>query len=212
MREDETSTAGARGRFIVIDGVDGCGKSTQAALLVRALAAATARVPLHVREPGSTPAGEHLREMLLSREFHLSPEVETLLFAAARRQMLDELVEPALASGRHVVCERFHPSTFAYQAVAGGLDEERVLDLLLEWANQPAPDVVLLLEVDVALAAVRRGAAGDRIEDKGLDFQRAVARGYRRFAERVPGVVRIDGSRAEAAVAADVLAEVRRAL
>src|SRR5262245_34284111 len=114
-----------RGLFVVIDGVDGCGKSTQAERLVRALAtlpgADPERAPLHLREPGSTKLGETLRGLLLGRGREMSPAVETLLFAAARRQMLDELVRPALAAGRLVVCERFHPSTFAYQAVAGGL-------------------------------------------------------------------------------------------
>ena len=206
-----------RGRFIVLDGVDGCGKSTQARALARVLAREAGREPLHVREPGSTAAGERIREVLLSRELELGPAVEALLLAAARRQMLDELVAPALAEGRDVVCERFHPSTFAYQAVAGGLDEEAVLALLHGWAGAPSPDLVVLLELDPAAASARRGAATDRIEDKGDAFQARVAEGYRRYAERRGSaaveerVVVVDGDGSPEAVLERVLAEVRRA-
>ena len=112
---------------MVLDGIDGCGKSTQARLLVTALEERWDGGVLHVREPGSTAVGEALRELLLFRDLELGAEVEALLFTAARRQMLDEVVEPALAAGRAVVCERFHPSTYAYQAVAGGLQEDAVL-------------------------------------------------------------------------------------
>jgi len=203
----------ARGRFFVIDGIDGCGKSTQAALLAHALRAETGRIVLHLREPGSTALGERLRAILLARDLELAPPVETLLFAAARAQMLAERVEPALERGEHVVCERFHASTFAYQACAGGLSERAVLDLLERWAGAPAPDLVVLLELDVEEAARRRGAPGDRIEDKGLEHQRRVARGFRRYAE----VARVAVATVDAAPAADVvlervLAEVRRAL
>ena len=203
---------GARGRFVVIDGIDGCGKSTQAGLLARALRERTGRAVLHLREPGSTAVGERLRELLLSRELEPSPAVEALLFCAARRAMLDEQVSPALARGEHVVCERFHPSTFAYQAAAGGLPERDVLELLRRWAGAPEPDLVLWLDLAPELAAARRAEAGDRIEAKGLAFQRRVAAGYRRYGELVPGVVRVDAARAPAEVHAGVVAEVSRAL
>ena len=281
MNAPSTPMSPARGRFFVLDGVDGCGKSTQARRLVEALAStrggeqpppakqvreppspvSSATVtpgtvptapspsspsavsstpanspssqsldsahavphssanpplhlltPLHLREPGSTALGEKLRTLLLSRGPHITPRVETLLFAAARAQMLAELVEPALVAGRHVVCERFHPSTFAYQAVAGGLPEREVLDLLEHWAGTPSPDLVILLTLPPEIAARRRGRNTDRIEDKGLEFQRRVALGYMRYAELARNCVTIDGARDEDAVALDVLAEVRRAL
>jgi len=200
-----------RGRFLVLDGIDGCGKSTQAQELARWLARDGGEV-LHLREPGSTVVGEALREILLSRDSALSPAVETLLFAAARRQMLDQLVAPALARGCHVVCERFHASTFAYQAVAGGEDEARVLALLAEWAGSPAPDATLILDVDVATAGRRRGAPLDRIEDKGPEFQRRVAEGFARYAERTRGVTLVDGRGEVQAVAERVRGEVERVL
>lgn len=196
----------------MLDGVDGAGKSTQARRLAAALEARTGRRTHHLREPGSTALGEALRELLLTRAHAPSARVEALLFAAARAQMLEELVAPALERGEHVVCERFHPSTFAYQAVAGGLDEGEVLAMLRAFAGSPAPALVVLLELPPGRAAARRGASGDRIEDKGLAFQEKVAQGYRRYAELVPGCVRIDADRSEDEVARAVLAEVERAL
>lgn len=198
--------------FVVLDGVDGCGKSTQAVQLAARLERETAMRVHHLREPGSTRLGEALRALLLGREHAPTPRVETLMFAAARAQMLAELVAPALERSEHVVCERFHPSTFAYQAVAGGIPEDEVLSLLRTWAGDPRPTLEILLEIDADLAATRRGGASDRIEDKGLAFQRAVARGYARYAELTPGVARIDASRDAAQVAADVWLEVHRAL
>jgi dTMP kinase len=179
---------------------------------LRAALAADGGTPLHVREPGSTPIGERIRAILLDPDLVLAPAVEALLFAAARRAMLSDVVAPALVAGRDVVCERFHPSTFAYQAVAGGLDEDEVLDLLHTWAGSPRPDLVVLLDLEVDEAARRRGAATDRIEAKGLDFQRVVAEGYRRSAALLGRVVVVDASGTPAEVHALVLAEVRRAL
>ena len=195
------------GLFLVVDGVDGCGKTTQARRLAEALG-----VPeeLRLREPGSTALGEALRALLLSREHRIGPAVETLLFVAARRQMLDELVAPALAEGRTVVCERFHPSTYAYQAVAGELDEDDVLALLHGWAGDPVPDRLFLLDVDVDEAARRRGAASDRIEAKGIEFQRRVAEGYRSYAERDPAARLVDGSGSEDEVHERIVREVER--
>ena len=204
-----------RGRFLVLDGVDGCGKTTQATHLVARLAAERAGrgAPLHLREPGSTPIGERIRAVLLDREFvDVAPDVETLLFCAARAQTLSELVRPALADGRDVVCERLHASTFAYQAVAGGLGEERVLGLLGTWAGEPKPDLEVILDVDVDDAAGRRGEAKDRIEAKGIEFQRRVAAGYRRYAELRPATRVIDARGDAASVAELVWAEVRDVL
>jgi dTMP kinase len=198
-------------RFVVLDGIDGCGKSTQAERLAARLSHETGRPVCHLREPGSTRLGEGVRALVLGREFAPTPSVELLLFAAARAQMLAELVEPALTVGEHVVCERFHASTFAYQAVAGGLPENDVLALLARWAGEPAPDLVLWLDLPVEHALARRGFASDRIEDRGADFQRAVARGYARYAELVPGVVRIDAARGAEDVAETIWREVQRA-
>ncbi len=181
------------GRFIVIDGVDGCGKSTQATRLVRRLESEWGLTVQHLREPGSTRLGEALRSLLLSREQSMGAEVESLLFCAARRQMLDELVAPALARGEWVVCERFHSSTLAYQAGAGGADRTQLLDLLLGWAGRPAPDRVVILELDVGQASGRRGEAQDRIEDKGLEFQARVAEAMAAYVAETPQARSIPG-------------------
>jgi dTMP kinase len=183
----------ARGYFIVLDGVDGAGKSSQAARLERRLAAAGA-TPLSVREPGSTAAGEALRELLLHKEFGLVPAAETLLFVAARRQLLEQRIAPALAAGQVVICDRFNASTFAYQAYARGGDQDGTLALLENWATTPTPDLELVLWLDPAAAAVRRGAPADRIEALGLGFQQRVAAGYREYVQRVPRAELIDAS------------------
>jgi dTMP kinase len=189
----------------VLDGIDGCGKSTQARLLTEALERAGRR-PLHLREPGSTPAGERIRAILLARDTDLSPAVEALLVCAARAHMLATRVAPALAEGRDVVCERFHASTFAYQGVAGGLGEERVLALLAAWAAEPAPDRTVLLELDPERAHARRAAASDRIEDRGLAFQGRVAEGFRRYRAHDATAVAVDASGSREEVFARVVA------
>ena len=206
--------------FVVLDGIDGCGKTTQATRLAKTLAAETRRETLHLREPGSTRLGEALRGILLEPGRVLSPAVEAQLFAAARRQMLDEVVVPALARGAQVVVERFHSSTFAYQGCAGGLGEEAVLDLLERFAGAPRPDLVLILDLPAEVAAGRRSRdnqrsskpVSDRIEDTGLEFQRRVAEGFRRYAKLAPNTVLVDASPPAEEVAEKVLAEVRRAL
>jgi len=170
--------------FVVLDGADGCGKSTQARLLFEHLQSERGVTPLHVREPGSTVLGERLRAILFDRTLDLGPDVELLLFAAARAQLLRELVQPALAAGRDVVCERFHPSTFAYQSVAGGMDPDRVMSLLLQHANTPEPDVMVVLDVPLQVALQRRGAASDRIEAKGDAYHAKVIEGYRVWTQR----------------------------
>lgn len=199
-----------RGRFVVLDGVDGCGKTTQAERLAARLRESGGREVLHLREPGGTALGEALRGLLLSREHAPGAAVETLLFAASRRQMLDELVAPALDRGAWVVCERFHPSTFAYQGWAGDLEPDTVMALLEGWAGRPRPELVCVIDVPVESAARRRGDPTDRIEDKGLVYQQRVAEGYRAFAERYHEAVLIDGARAVEDVAADVWKEVER--
>ena len=204
----------ATGRFLILDGIDRCGKSTQAGLLLGSLAreaeAEGRPAPVHLREPGSTGLGERLRALLLDGEAEIGPASEVLLFAAARRQLLSELVAPALREGRDVVCERFHPATLAYQAHAGSLDFEEVLALLSGWAGEPAPDLCVVLEVDPDRAAARREGEEDRIEARGLEYQRSVAHGFRRCVDEIPWVVSVDGEGSVDEVAARVLEEVSR--
>lgn len=203
-----TATPTYPGRFIVLDGVDGCGKSTQAKRLVHSLRTKGEVEVQHLREPGSTTLGEGLRELLLSRDQDMGPEVESLLFCAARRQMLDLLVRPALEKGQWVVCERFHPSTLAYQGGAGGVPTEVLAQLLESWAGDPEPDLVLILDLDPAAAKQRRGESADRIEDKGQGFQEEVARAMRRYAATHPAAELVQGEGSADEVAERIRAHV----
>jgi dTMP kinase len=203
-----TATPSYPGRFIVLDGVDGCGKSTQAKRLVDSLRTKDEVEVQHLREPGSTTLGEGLRELLLSREQDMGPEVESLLFCAARRQMLDLLVRPALEKGQWVVCERFHPSTLAYQGGAGGVPTETLARLLESWAGDPRPDLVLILDLDPTAARQRRGKSADRIEDKGQGFQEEVARAMRHYAKTHPAAELVQGEGSADEVAERILAHV----
>lgn len=199
-----------RGRFIVLEGLDGSGKTTQAEHLVAWLAAAGRR-PLHMREPGGTPLGEELRKLLLAPA-RPRPDArsEALLFFAARAELLRTEVAPALEAGRAVVCERFTPSTLAYQ---GQTDELAAFVLALDELVVPPdlqPDLVLILDLDPSESLGRAGqrSTPDGFEARGRAFQEAVRRGYLRYAAARPEhahVVPVGGLDAAA-----VEAEVRR--
>ena len=198
--------------FLVLDGIDGCGKSTQATRLCDQLERAGRPRPLHLREPGSTGLGEALRGHLLDSDWELSPSVEVLLFASARRQLLDECVAPSLAAGRDVICERFHASTYAYQGHAGLLDAEELMGLLTGWANTPPPDAEWILTLSVATAHARRGEDRDRIERRGVEYQERVAEGYEAYVQRVPHASSVNAERDPDAVAADLWERTRALL
>lgn len=180
--------------FISFEGLDGCGKTTQAAMLSDALEL-EGRTVVRVREPGGTPTGERIRELLLDPAATIAAAAEALLYAAARAQLVDQVIRPALDRGATVIADRFIDSSLAYQGVARGLGLDAVLA-----ANQLAtsglmPDVTLLLELPAALAATRRGSAPDRIEAEGDGFHAAVAEGFAAAAARFPQRIRVvDGS------------------
>jgi dTMP kinase len=166
---------------------------------------------LGVREPGGTAAGEQLRDILKDPDIPIAPETEALLFAAARSQLVSDVVLPALETGKVVVSDRFLDSSLAYQGGARGLGVDEV-----EWINRFAtgglvPDLTFLLEIDPAAAAERAGER-DRFEDEGAALQEAVLETYERLVAADPGRWRrIDATRAPARVHADVLAEVEAA-
>lgn len=170
-----------RGRFIAFEGGEACGKSTQSALLASALDAVL------TREPGGTAIGARIRELVLGRDtVALDRRAEALLMAADRAQHVAEVVEPALASGRHVVTDRFAGSSIAYQGYGRGLPVDEVLELS-RWATAGVwPDLVIVLDVPVAEASRRLGGAGDRMEDEPESFHRAVADGFLRQAADDP--------------------------
>jgi dTMP kinase len=180
--------------FVTFEGVDGSGKSTQARLLAERLRAEGREVVL-TREPGGTELGERLRETLLWGKEAIAPWAEAALFAAARGQLVDEVVRPALASGADVVCERYLDSSLAYQGIARGLGVERVLELNLLVTSGILPDRTFLIAVPPEEAAARQDGEPDRIEREGLEFAAEVDRAYRElariFAQRV---VVVDGT------------------
>jgi dTMP kinase len=195
------------GRFIALEGVDGSGKSTQAAMLADALEARALTV-VRTREPGGTPVGERVREILLAGapgELELS--AEALLFAAARAELVRRVIAPALARGDWVVCDRFLDSSLAYQGAARGLGVETVLQVNRLAVDGRLPDRSLVVDVPVELATSRRCATPDRIEAEGDGFLGRVAAGYRDLAGMFPDRVRlVDGTGTPDEVHARVLA------
>jgi len=192
------------GFFVSVEGGDKTGKTTQAALLVQELRTLGYAVVL-TREPGGTPAGEAIRDVLLARrEGALTPVTEALLFAASRGQLVAEVVRPALENGQVVVADRYVDSSLAYQAFGLGLPFERVLEVN-EWATGALwPDLTILLDCDdmeTVWARPREGES-DRIEEREAAFHRRVAEGYRELARRYPErYVTVDAGRPVAEVA-----------
>jgi dTMP kinase len=196
------------GRWIVFEGGEGGGKSTQSARLAAALDAVL------TREPGGTEIGGRLRELLLDPgTVELDHRAEALLMAADRAQHLGQVVVPALDADRHVVSDRSAFSSIAYQGYARGLPVDEVRGLS-DWAMQGRwPDLVVLLEVPGSVAAGRLGAKLDRIEQLGPEFHRRVADGFREMASSDPERwVVIDGSRSIDDVEAAVREAVRERL
>ncbi|MCX8085938.1 MAG: dTMP kinase [Rhodocyclaceae bacterium] len=179
------------GRFITLEGIDGAGKSTHLAWLVEYLRA-QGKTVIQTREPGGTPLSERLRELLLSEPMHL--ETEALLMFAARREHLERVIWPALERGEWVVCDRFTDASFAYQGGGRGLADEK-LALLERWVQGDfAPDLTLLFDLPIELAAQRmQGAARalDRFERETLDFHARVRAAYLARAAAHPARIRI---------------------
>lgn len=181
----------ARGRFISFEGIDGAGKSTQHAWLVERLKA-QGRTVVATREPGGTALGEKLRSLLLSDPMHL--ETEALLMFAARREHVFQVIEPALARGDWVVCDRFVDASFAYQGGGRGLEWAK-LENLAEWVlGSMRPDLTLIFDAPVAIAQQRLHAATnapDRFEQEQAVFFERVRAAYLRIARENPLRVRV---------------------
>ena len=196
--------------FIVLEGGDASGKSTQARLLADRLRSRDRDV-VETFEPGATQTGAAIRALLLDGDGPVDPTTEALLLAADRAQEVTDVIRPALGRGADVVSDRFVPSSLAYQGVGRGLGVERV-DKLNRWATGGLePDVVVVLDVDEAVATSRRDAPGDRLERAGAEFHAAVRDAYRTLgADR--GWVVIDGKDDPELVSERVWAVVRERL
>jgi dTMP kinase len=187
--------------FVTFEGLDGSGKTTQVELL-RTVLEAEGREVVATREPGGTPVGEHVREVLLNGG-ELTPWAEAALFAAARAELVERVIRPALARGAVVLSDRYIDSSLAYQGIARGLGVEPVLELNLRATRGLLPDRTVLLLLDTAEAQRRSGSAADRIEREDEDFRTSVDRGYRELAERFPERFVVADASASAAQLAD---------
>ncbi len=194
------------GKFITVEGIDGAGKSTHLSCLAEFVKAKGIKIVV-TREPGGTPLGEKLRALLLDKDQSMNLETEALLMFAARREHLDKVINPALARGDWVLCDRFTDATFAYQGSGRGADWDR-LRALEAWVQGPVqPDLTLLFDVAPEVGRARASSIKppDRFEQERDDFFGRVREGYLRRARENPQRVRvIDAGRS--------LAEIQREL
>ena len=202
------------GKFITFEGIDGSGKTTQINLLEEKLSQQGIST-LILREPGGTKLSEKIREILLDREnINLSPSVESLLFVAARAQLMAEQIKPSLERNQFVICDRYADSTVAYQGYGRGLNVEYLEELNKFATDSIQPDITIILDVDPEKAAIRMASdVPDRLESTGINFFLRVREGYYEIARRYPQrCVIIDGSRSESEVFELVLKEVNNKL
>ena len=196
-------------RFLSFEGIDGCGKSTQAKLLAAHFAAGLDDV-VCTREPGGSIGAEAIRGLLLTGATDKwSAETELLLFTAARRDHFEKTIEPALLAGKIVICDRFADSTRVYQGATRG-DLRSKVDQLHATMIGREPDLTLIIDVDPRVALTRglaRNSGEDRFEDFGLEFQEKLRAGYLKLAEEYPQRCHlVDGNRPAQDIFQDVLA------
>lgn len=182
------------GLLVTLEGIDGCGKTTQARLLKARLE--RKKIPhLLIREPGGTPIGEKVRLLLLQKDHRMTNDAEILLYMAARAELVTTVIRPALEAKQVVVCDRYYDSTVAYQGYGGGGDRTWIRALNDKVTGGLRPRLTFIFDLSVEEALRRRGQGGDRIEERSLSFHREVRRGYLAIAGREPDrVVLVDGS------------------
>jgi dTMP kinase len=195
--------------FITFEGLDGSGKTTQVHMLAARLEAEGAEVVI-TREPGGTPLGEEIRNLVLHGGA-MTPWAEAALYAASRAQHVEELIRPALARGATVLCDRYVDSSVAYQGIARGLGLERVLDLNLAAVEGLMPDRTILIDVESSHAVARMSEERDRIEREDDGFHARAADAYRQLAALFPDrYLTVDGSAAPDLVAEEIYGALRR--
>ncbi len=182
------------GKFIVIDGPDGCGKTTQTKLLVDRLKEHGVAVETF-REPGGTAIGEKIRQILLNPEhIAMNTKTEVMLYMAARVQLWAEKIAPALKQNKCVILDRWLSSTCAYQGFAGGFTMEKVIKIAEDCLERPWPDSTVILDVDLVTAAQRLKKNLDRMEQKGDGYHQKVRDGFLKLASSQKNFVVIDAS------------------
>lgn len=205
-------TASGRGRFITLEGTEGAGKSTMVPVIVSQLESAGLEV-VRTREPGGTPLGEQLRSILLDNPQPIHADAELLLMFAARAQLIATTIEPALARGAWVVCDRFADASFAYQGGGRGIDFERI-EIISAWVQRGLqPDLTILLDADASTRQQRTSKRGqpDRIEREGTEFFERVRTAYLRRADMHPGRVALIDAKPSFAVVSQSVQRVLRA-
>lgn len=198
-----------KGYFISVEGTDGSGKSTQVELLIEYFKASEKEF-IYLREPGGAKISEQIREVILNSEnVEMHQDTEMLLYAAARAQLVNEVILPALDAGKIVICDRFVDSSFAYQSFGRGITYETVKAVNDIAIGGRMPDMTLFFDLSPEAAAARRqarGEAGDRLENEGSAFHKAVYEGYKTLAENMPDRIKvIDAGRTIEEVHADVI-------
>lgn len=178
------------GYLITLEGIDGCGKTTQARMLQARFEKETIPHRL-LREPGGTPIGEQIRQLLLHKDYPLTIDTEIMLYLAARAELVTTVIRPALESGRVVICDRYFDSTVAYQGYGGGGDRVWIGALNEKITAGLRPDLTFLFDLSVEEALDRRGRGGDRIEERSLSFHRRVRRGFLALAAAEPDRVSV---------------------
>jgi len=182
------------GKFIALDGPDGCGKSTQVKLLVDWLAKQGVDV-VSFREPGATAIGEKIRDILLNPEHKtMDTATEVMLYMAARVQLWNEKIAPALKQNKCVVVDRWLSSTCAYQGYAGGFGMDKVVKLATDCLEKPWPDLTIILNVDLETAAKRLKKDLDRMEQKGADYHKKVREGFLKLAKQQKNYVVVNAA------------------
>jgi dTMP kinase len=195
--------------FITFEGLDGSGKTTQVELLKQALEA-DGREVVATREPGGTELGEAVRDVVLHRHEEIVPWAEAALFAAARAQLVERVIAPALARGATVLCDRYIDSSLAYQGIARGLGVDPVLELNLQATRGLLPDKTVLLLVDPAKSRQRYTESPDRIERENDEFVAKVDRAYRELAELFPSrILAVDGTQEPEELARTIYGQLR---
>jgi dTMP kinase len=194
--------------FITFEGLDGCGKTTQALLLAETLSQDGVDV-VATREPGGTPLGDAIRDLVLHGD-HVAPWAEAALYTAARAQHVEQVIRPALERSATVVCDRYLDTSVAYQGAGRGLGTDVVLELNLQAVGGLLPDRTILVDLDVETALARVGDKGDRIERAGADFWPRVVEAYHALAERfAERYVVVDGARPVAEIAEEIRERLR---
>ncbi len=179
-----------KGIFITFEGADGCGKTTQLKLLAEYLTNKGFEVVI-TREPGAKGLGEKVREILLNYDGEVSDRCESFLFLADRAQHIDMIINPAIAQGKIILCDRHTDSSVAYQGYGRGLSIERINMLNNLAVNGRYPDMTLVFDIDVETSMARVGEEKDRMESAGMDFFNRVRNGYLEIAKHEPNRVKV---------------------